>query len=1295
MAKLTPESFLNIVRESKLLTKDKIKSLITEMQGSSVDLTSTSTIASWLVEQGHLTDWQVDKLKQARHKGFFLGKYRLLRLLGKGGMSSVYLAEHTLMRRRCAIKVLPIKKVHDSSYLARFYREAQAVASLDHPNIVRAYDIDHEVEKEQEIHFLVMEHVKGLNMQELIKANGPLSFELAVEYSRQAARGLDHAHRSGLIHRDVKPGNLLVDETGTVKVLDLGLARFAEVTEENPLTVAHDERVLGTADYLSPEQALDSHSVDARADIYSLGCTAYFTLTGHPPFNEGTIAQRLLWHQTKEPPSVTVSRADTPESLAAIIKKMIEKNPDDRFQSMSELAETLGHWLDVKASPEWKEAHGQANGFRPAATRNEFPTPPIASRPPELSAFIARDPEPASNLNNPSDSGFNAFLSNLGDQPAAAEGIAPAAPISPVPEATPQVEPQIAIAVTPPTAVVAAPVVAPPIAAPPIAAPPIAAPPIAAPPIAAPPPIAAVVAVPAPVTPAAPAPIPAAAVVEPLAPVAAPVVLETPPQATHKVADQAVPNNPTPATTPPTVPAAPDVAAPVVSTPAEDLGSPTVPLTASPVTNPSTTVDVGAVGGTIETDPTKLDGETLDGEQTVLEVVPAAQPIASPPMDGDSAPPQFEGFAPDTDPSLDPTFIQKPSDDDSMGGFPSLFGAPDTMNESPNLDSNEVAEMGDTAAYIPAPDSNHEQPTIIGQLGLSEFSHLPSQSDSDAHPAPATGAGEFPANQPASPGQFVPATPAVALPNQPVAAPQPADNQEFLTPMEPVEDTASAFGNFGDNNLGEPNFGNFTEPAAPVSNQPPPATTAPLGQDPVQATTVGFNAPEKFGAPNFGGPQDLAEFGVSPLAAAQTTQTRGPRAPKKSPVALIAGALVVVGIGIGCYFAFTGDKENKPQDKQTQKGGKKKNNSKGKSGTVSNGRLKLNFAVGPNGDFKTIREALDRIKKDSIKYGSLPLRTRIFVYVEGGNTYNESISIDSNYPRGIHIIAQGERAKLKSSGGPAVKAVGVEFFGLENFEIDAGNASNAIELGGFMKRSRLLDLKVQGYKENGLLGKGLAGVSSDFVVLESIEFKPNGSSANGMTFTNGTAPSGRVRIQGCRFIGPTNQGIHLEVGVNFFEIRECIFDRSNVGVQLGKGLLTWRNIIFTNNTFYQGKTGVAFGSMPTTQSSDLALHRNLFAGLSGPELVIEAEFDDKKFDRVFSTVGGVDSNYSDRQAKPDIAAGERDIVIRDERRIGKISFASTNASSPDFLAIKNGSPYARTGGPKFGSKIYVGAVPPQ
>lgn len=305
-------------------------------------LEDSRVFAQWLVAHGYITQWQSDNIFAGKYKGFFLGKYKLLRSIGAGGMSSVYLAVHTILERQVAIKVLPKSRVtSDSSYLERFLLEAQAVAALDHPNIVRAYDVDTEGNS---IYYLVMEYIDGPDLLSLVKKDGPLDIYRAAKFIRQAAEGLQHAHMAGLIHRDMKPANLLVDADDCVHVLDLGLARFTD-EQRSSLTLAYDENVLGTADYLAPEQARNSHNVDARADIYGLGCTLYYLLLGHVPFPEGTLAQRIQAHQTRMPARIQDERSDVPDDLAEICSKMMAKDPNDRQQSAEEVADDLTRWL--------------------------------------------------------------------------------------------------------------------------------------------------------------------------------------------------------------------------------------------------------------------------------------------------------------------------------------------------------------------------------------------------------------------------------------------------------------------------------------------------------------------------------------------------------------------------------------------------------------------------------------------------------------------------------------------------------------------------------------------------------------------------------------------------------------------------------------------------------------------------------------------------------------------------------------------------------------------------------------
>ncbi|GIW97075.1 MAG: serine/threonine protein kinase [Pirellulaceae bacterium] len=287
-----------------------------------------------------ITSWQADKLLQGKYKGFFLGKHKLLGHLGSGGMSSVYLAEHTRMHDLRAIKVLPKSRLNKSSYLARFQQEAKAIAALNHPNIVRAHDIDNQ----GDTHYIVMEYVDGDDLQTIVKKEGPLPYDKVADYMAQAARGLQHAHDMGLIHRDIKPANVLVNSRGQVKLLDLGLALFTEDVEAS-LTMEHNDKVLGTADYLAPEQALNSHKIDHRADIYGLGCTMYFLLTGKPPFAEGTIAQRIAKHQKEMPKPIRKFRPDVPGELEGICWKMMQKDPKFRYPTAAKVAEVLEDWL--------------------------------------------------------------------------------------------------------------------------------------------------------------------------------------------------------------------------------------------------------------------------------------------------------------------------------------------------------------------------------------------------------------------------------------------------------------------------------------------------------------------------------------------------------------------------------------------------------------------------------------------------------------------------------------------------------------------------------------------------------------------------------------------------------------------------------------------------------------------------------------------------------------------------------------------------------------------------------------
>ena len=257
-------------------------------------------------------------------------RYRILEPLGHGGMGVVYKAQHRLMDRIVALKVIDGRLIENPQMIDRFRNEVKAAAMLTHANIVRAYD----AEQAGSLHFLVMEYVDGISLAELIQRKGPLPTEQALGIVRKVAHGLQHAYQHGMVHRDIKPQNIMVTRTGKVRILDFGLARFAREREHanvepgaDPETVLQRTAdsltlvgsILGTPDYIAPEQVMDAHQADTRADIYSLGCTCYFLLTGRPPFPTGTTLQKLMAHRDQTPTSITELRRDVPPQIARLI----------------------------------------------------------------------------------------------------------------------------------------------------------------------------------------------------------------------------------------------------------------------------------------------------------------------------------------------------------------------------------------------------------------------------------------------------------------------------------------------------------------------------------------------------------------------------------------------------------------------------------------------------------------------------------------------------------------------------------------------------------------------------------------------------------------------------------------------------------------------------------------------------------------------------------------------------------------------------------------------------------------
>ena len=263
-------------------------------------------------------------------------KYRVVRALGEGGMGTVYLVEHLLMKKRVALKVVSQTLVGSPEALDRFHREIQAAAQLEHPNIVRALD----AESAGGLHLLVMEYVDGWSLEKRVKEKGPMAVAQACRVAHQAAQGLQHAHGKGMIHRDIKPQNLMVTRQGQVKILDFGLAKLAR-EQAGERRATQSGTFLGTPEYVAPEQAVDASKADIRADIYSLGCTLYYLLAGRPPFVEKTAVQVVLAHLEKEAVPLHQVRAEVSEDLSAVVAKMTAKDPAARYQTPAEAAQAL------------------------------------------------------------------------------------------------------------------------------------------------------------------------------------------------------------------------------------------------------------------------------------------------------------------------------------------------------------------------------------------------------------------------------------------------------------------------------------------------------------------------------------------------------------------------------------------------------------------------------------------------------------------------------------------------------------------------------------------------------------------------------------------------------------------------------------------------------------------------------------------------------------------------------------------------------------------------------------------
>ncbi|MBV9122814.1 MAG: protein kinase, partial [Planctomycetes bacterium] len=381
MTIVTVPNLIEVLREQQLLEPEQLAEAARELAPRYPD---PQDLADQLVLRGWLTDYQSERVLQGNAGELSLASYRLLEPLGSGGMGQVFKAIHQRLGRVVAIKVIrPDRLSENPEAIRRFQREARVAAQLSHPNIVLIFDADQVDHR----HFIAMEYVEGIDLDQLVQDHGPLPLPLACDFIRQAALGLQHAQERGMVHRDIKPSNLLVSwpqeqlrrqkaegrrqqtvgsrpksenllfpvsafrlppaafslpaSAGVVKILDMGLARMMDAGQGPESSLTEAGMVMGTPDFIAPEQARNSHTVDIRADLYSLGGTFYFLLTGAVPFPEGTGVEKILMHQLDQPRPLEELRPEVPPPLAGVVRKLMAKRPEDRFQTPAELAETL------------------------------------------------------------------------------------------------------------------------------------------------------------------------------------------------------------------------------------------------------------------------------------------------------------------------------------------------------------------------------------------------------------------------------------------------------------------------------------------------------------------------------------------------------------------------------------------------------------------------------------------------------------------------------------------------------------------------------------------------------------------------------------------------------------------------------------------------------------------------------------------------------------------------------------------------------------------------------------------
>ncbi len=375
--------------------EDAIAGLVAGSPGASLapEQITDEMLGQRLVEAGYLNRWQVEQLKEGRTK-FTLGPYRIVNAIGQGGMGHVFKAEHKLLGRIEAIKVLPKSKSTPEA-VAAFQREIRAQAQLDHPNLVRVTYADYA----GDTYFFVTEYVPGTDLRKLVRRNGPLPYPIASTIVSQAAEGLHYAHRRGLVHRDVKPGNLLVTPDGRTKITDLGLAWFLMEELEAAKPAGKGSSLVGTADYLAPETIREPDKILPVSDVYSLGCTLYYAVTGKVPFPGGNTAEKIRHHLHDTPLNPLHFNPDLPDGFCDAIAEMMHKDPDKRPPTAAAVVDLLRPWCDAGATKLLAENSPTASGI---LSRGTAAAPPVTGME-ETASFVLDDfDSPPGQLDSPS-----------------------------------------------------------------------------------------------------------------------------------------------------------------------------------------------------------------------------------------------------------------------------------------------------------------------------------------------------------------------------------------------------------------------------------------------------------------------------------------------------------------------------------------------------------------------------------------------------------------------------------------------------------------------------------------------------------------------------------------------------------------------------------------------------------------------------------------------------------------------------------------------------------------------------